>query len=70
MTVRELLEAAQRVLGVTVKSVEGDRRPGDVIGGYAITNKAEEILGWSSIYSLEQGIEDAAKWAAVLPRVL
>jgi UDP-glucose 4-epimerase len=48
--------------GTTVK--EG-ARPGDNAGSFTRSVKAYELLGWQPRLTLEQGIDDSARWAAV-----
>lgn len=69
-TVIELFEAARKVLDKPIVKLEGPRRPGDVIGGYAETSKASELLGWKAELSIEQGIADSVKWSGLLPQIL
>ncbi len=63
VTVRELVDAFQRVLGRPVPTVEGPPRPGDAIGAYALVDKANELLDWRTELSLDQAIESALAWA-------
>lgn len=68
-TVRELVEAFGTVVG-EVKVDEGPRRPGDVVGAYARSDTAEQLLGWRAERSLEDGVRDALAWNARRPAVL
>lgn len=65
MSVRELAEAFQQATGTPLNIVEGPPRPGDVIGAYARTDRAAELLGWHARLSVADGIRDALAW---LPR--
>lgn len=65
MSVRELTEAFQQATGTPLRIAEGPARPGDVIGAYARTDKAAELLGWHAELSVADGIRDALAW---LPR--
>ena len=42
------------------------RRPGDIIGGYASSRIARELLGWSPSTSLETSILNSILWASKL----
>lgn len=70
VTVRELLDAFQRVYGKTIPTVEKPPRPGDVAGAYANLDKAKRLLGWEPKLSIDQGIADALTWAEVRTRML
>lgn len=62
-SVRQVIEAAQRVTGLQIPVLESDRRPGDpaiLIGSAA---KAREILGWRPQYpEIEVILEHAWRW--------
>uniref|UniRef100_UPI00261B8560 NAD-dependent epimerase/dehydratase family protein n=1 Tax=Microbacterium sp. TaxID=51671 RepID=UPI00261B8560 len=66
VTVRELVAAYERVTGESLPVVEGDRRPGDQAGAYAIVDRAAEVLGWKSERSIDDGVRDALGWAEKL----
>ncbi len=40
----------------------GPRRPGDVVAIYANNDKAKNILGWQTKYSLEEMMSTAWQW--------
>lgn len=62
-SVREVVDAAGRVTGLTCPHVEGDRRPGDPPRLVSGSQRAEEVLGWKvETSSLEQIIADAWAW--------
>ncbi len=60
-TVRELVASVQAVVG-PLDVQDGPRRPGDVAGGYALVERAEELLAWRAELSVEQAIRDAVAW--------
>lgn len=62
MSVRELTDAFQQATGAPLRIAEGPARPGDVIGAYARTDKAAELLGWHARLSVSDGIRDALAW--------
>jgi len=70
VTVRELVNAFEKVIGHPIKKVEKPPRPGDVAGAYANANKALELLGWEAEKSIEEGIEDALRWGEIRDDIL
>ncbi|MFX6709514.1 UDP-glucose 4-epimerase GalE, partial [Acinetobacter baumannii] len=46
VTVRELVQAFERVTGAPLPVVETERRPGDQAGAFAVVDRAREVLGW------------------------
>ena len=58
-TVREVLDAIERVTGTAVPVVEAPRRPGDVAVLIASNEKAASLLGWAPTRELSTMIEDA-----------
>ena len=65
MTVRELVEAFERVYGQEIRKQDAPPRPGDIAGAYANADRAGELLGWKAEMSIEQGIADALEWGKV-----
>jgi UDP-glucose 4-epimerase len=62
-SVREVVETAARVTGVTIKVAHGPRRDGDPPVLVASPERAKKVLGWqASRSSLERIVEDA--WRA------
>jgi UDP-glucose 4-epimerase len=61
-TVRELVAGFEDVVGEPLVVQEAPRRPGDVLGCYAATDKARAVLGWQSRLSLAEGIRHAIDW--------
>ena len=62
VTVRELLEAFERVYGTKVPTRELPPRPGDAVGAYANADKAARLLGWHTESSLDDAIASALEW--------
>ncbi len=62
-TVRELVQAFERVTGQRMEVAVGARRPGDVAGAYADAGLAAELLGWRSELTIDDGIRDSLEWA-------
>lgn len=70
VTVRELVEAFEKVLGQRVNRIETEPRPGDVAGSYANADKALRLIGWRAELSIEDAIRDALKWDEVRETIL
>lgn len=70
VSVRELAEAFQSATGEPLTIEEGPRRPGDVIGAYASTDKAHKLLDWKAELSVTDGIADAIRWLPERKRIL
>lgn len=67
-TVREVIEAAEKVTGQTIKVVEEGRRAGDPAQLIASSQKACDVLGWKPEHdSLEEIITTAWKWHSAHP---
>ena len=64
-TVRELVRAFERVTGRTLPVVETERRPGDAAGAFTRSRRALDLLEWTPDRSIEEGIADSLRWAAV-----
>jgi UDP-glucose-4-epimerase GalE len=68
-SVREVVEAAQRVTGVNFKVVEGARRAGDPPSLYSDPSRIQAELGWHAAHrDLEVIIEDAWRWKKANPK--
>lgn len=61
-TVRELADAFNEVVERPIEVVETERRPGDVIGAYTRTDRANDLLGWRAQYSVAEGIRHSLEW--------
>ncbi|MFC5253075.1 UDP-glucose 4-epimerase GalE [Streptomyces nigrescens] len=69
-TVRELCAAFNRVVSTPLATVDTDPRPGDVAGGYTLSDRAATLLGWTPKLSLEEGIRSALDWIPVRDEML
>jgi UDP-glucose 4-epimerase len=69
-TVRELVEAFNRVADQSIQVREAGRRPGDVAGAYTRVDRAERILGWRAQHDLTEGIRHSLQWAALRDEIL
>lgn len=64
-SVRQVIDATEKITGLKVKVIEGERRPGDPPILVASSEKAQRELGWQPKYpSLEDMITHA--WQAIL----
>jgi UDP-glucose 4-epimerase len=70
VTVREMVDAFEKVYGQPIHKAEKPPRPGDVAGSYANANKAKDLLGWEAQLPIEKGIEDALRWGNVRKEIL
>lgn len=61
-SVLEVIQTFEKISGQKLPYKIVPRRPGDVISAYASTDKAKDVLGWSTELSLEQALADAWKW--------
>ena len=61
-SVLEVIKAFEKVSGQKLPYKIVARREGDVISAYANTDKANNILGWKTQSTLEEGIASAWKW--------
>jgi UDP-glucose 4-epimerase len=69
-TVRELLDAFNRVADRRVEAREAQRRPGDTVGAYTRIDRAERLLGWRPRYDVTDGIRHSLQWAAIRDQIL
>jgi UDP-glucose 4-epimerase len=69
-TVRELLDAFNRVSERPVQAREAGRRPGDTIGAYTRIDRAVRLLGWRPQYDIADGIRHSLQWAAIRGDIL
>ena len=68
VTVLELIKAFEKVAGQKLNYRVGGRREGDVVEVYANKNKAKQLLGWDTKYTLDDMMETAWKWEQELKR--
>lgn len=61
-SVLEVITAFEKVSGQKLPYKIVERREGDVISAYANTDKANNILGWKTQSTLEEGMASAWKW--------
>jgi len=70
VTVREMVDAFEKVIGKPINKREKPPRPGDVAGAYANADKAKRLLDWAADLPIEKGIEDALKWGEIRGKIL
>ncbi len=61
-SVLEVISSFEKVSGKPFPYKIIDRREGDVTMAYASTDKANTILGWKTVSSLDEAMESAWKW--------
>ncbi len=61
-SVLEVIHAFEKVSGQKLPYKIVDRREGDITSAYANTDKANDVLGWKSQFTLEEAMESAWKW--------
>jgi UDP-glucose 4-epimerase len=62
ITVLEAIQAFEKVTGIALNYIVGERRAGDVAAIYSDTTKSSELLGWKTEISLEDMMLSAWKW--------
>lgn len=62
LTVLEVIHAFEKYTGLKVNYTIGNRRAGDVEKVYADTQKANSVLGWKAVHTLEDMITSAWEW--------
>ena len=65
-SVKQVLEAFERVNGVSPTMKYGDRRDGDVTAIYADASYAKEVLGWTAELGLDEMVKSAWEWQKML----
>lgn len=68
VSVLELINAFKKVSGKELNYKMGPRRAGDVIEVFANNNKAKDLLGWQTQYSLDQMMDTAWRWEMELKK--
>ena len=61
-SVLEVISAFEKVSGQKLPYKIVERREGDVVSAYANTDKANKILGWKTVSTLEEAMASAWKW--------
>jgi UDP-glucose 4-epimerase len=66
LSVLEIIHAFERVDGVKLNYKISGRRPGDVEKIYGSTEKANNVLGWKSLRSVDEMVSSAWAWEKAL----
>ncbi|MBO4766283.1 MAG: UDP-glucose 4-epimerase GalE [Lachnospiraceae bacterium] len=66
-SVFEMVNTFERVNGVKIPYVIGERRPGDLPESYANADEAEKLLGWHAEKTLEDMCRDGYRWQTLNP---
>jgi UDP-glucose 4-epimerase len=61
-TVIELVAAFEKVTGEKLPTESAPPRPGDSVGAFTRSQKAERLLHWTAQHSVEEGIADTLTW--------
>ncbi len=62
ITVLDLVDKILEVMGSNLKQVLLNEATNEITHQYLSAKKAKEILGWHSIYTLEEGIRRTTEW--------
>ncbi|MCQ2265689.1 MAG: UDP-glucose 4-epimerase GalE [Bacteroidales bacterium] len=62
VSVLEMIDAFEKVNGVKLNYVLGERRLGDVPAIYSDSHRANQLLGWKCRYGINEMVESAWKW--------
>lgn len=62
VSVLEMLNATEKVIGRKLNYMLGDRRPGDIPAIYGDCSRAKELLHWHCRFNVEDMIASAWKW--------
>lgn len=65
-TVKEMINAFEKVNGVKINHSFGERRAGDVVQVYADNKRAKKLLNWELKYTLEDMMRTAWEWEKVI----
>ena len=67
-SVRQVLQAFEKANGASIPHIVAPRRAGDLAEFYAQTDKAKQILGFDTSYSLEDMARDTLNWQKQNPQ--
>jgi UDP-glucose 4-epimerase len=67
ISVKEMIDAFQRVTGVKVAHDTVARRPGDIASCYADPSLAQELMGWRAERTLDEMCRDSWRWQSMNP---
>lgn len=69
ITVLEMIEAFERISGISLNYKKGPRRPGDVVAIYADNHLAKTMLDWDPQYTLDDMMRTAWAWELRLKEI-
>lgn len=64
VTIKEFVAAFKQIMAGDLVVESAKRRPGDIIGGYASSALARELLGWHASTPLQTSLLNSINWAA------
>ena len=67
-SVLETVTAFEKINGLKLNYIIGDKREGDIEQIFAETSLSEQTLGWKTKLSIEDALRDAWKWQQYLDR--
>ena len=70
VTVRELVDSFEKVIGRHIPITEAPPRPGDAVGAFANVDRSRGLLGWSTELTLTDAIASALAWGDKRQEVL
>lgn len=70
ITVKELVDAFERVYKQNINKQEVESRLGDVAGSYANSDRAKALLDWETQMTIEQAISDALRWGQLRDTII
>ncbi len=62
VTVRELVDSFEKLIGRHIPITEAPPRPGDAVGAFANVDRSRGLLGWSTELTLSDAITSALAW--------
>ena len=70
VTVRELVDSFEKLIGRHIPITEAPPRPGDAVGAFANVDRSRGLLGWSTELTLSDAIASALAWGDKRQEVL
>ena len=70
VTVRELVDSFEKLIGRHIPITEAPPRPGDAVGAFANVDRSRGLLGWSTELTLSDAIASALAWGNKRQEVL
>ncbi|SNX52904.1 SDR family oxidoreductase [Thermoanaerobacterium sp. RBIITD] len=62
ITINELVDIMNEIMGTYLKPIYTNSRKGDIVHSYLDNKKALEVLGWEPEYQLEQGLKETIEY--------